>query len=192
MEKTMDLKEQFKYLCDTPSDINEHLPTLYEYAQECDHITEMGVREVVSTYALMMGKPKTLICIDIEHPKECGGPECNARYDFAFEQDTDYTFIEGDTLKIEIDETDMLFIDTLHNYKQLREELVLHGNKARKYLIFHDTTTYGWADELPELSDSPTRGLVPAIKSFQSSNPHWVEEKVFTNNNGLTILKRKQ
>ena len=27
----------------TPSDINEHIPTLVKYASECDHITEMGV-----------------------------------------------------------------------------------------------------------------------------------------------------
>ena len=34
----------FNNLKSTPSDINEHLPTLLRYAQECDHITEMGVR----------------------------------------------------------------------------------------------------------------------------------------------------
>jgi hypothetical protein len=151
----------------------------------------MGVRAVVSTYALLNGKPKTLICIDIKHPNDFNS-SLDGIEKYADEQDTDFTFVQGDTRNIEIDETDMLFIDTLHNYKQLREELVLHGNKARKYLIFHDTTTYGWSDERPDLTDSPTHGLVPAIKSFQSSNPHWVEEKVFTNNNGLTILKRKQ
>ena len=31
--------------CDRYSDIHEHLPTLYKYASECDHVTEMGVRE---------------------------------------------------------------------------------------------------------------------------------------------------
>ncbi len=187
METTMDLKEQFKYLCNNPSDINEHLPTLHEYAQECDHITEMGVRAVVSTYALLHGKPKTLISIDIKHPNDFNS-SLDSIEKYADEQDTDFTFVQGDTRNIEIDETDMLFIDTLHNYNQLREELFLHGNKARKYLIFHDTTLFGWRDE--QSNDSPIQGLIPAIKSFQTLNPHWVEEKVFTNNNGLTILKR--
>ena len=33
-----------KYIekCGTRSDINEHLPTLYEYAKHCTHITEAG------------------------------------------------------------------------------------------------------------------------------------------------------
>ena len=34
------------------SDINEHIPTLLKYAEECDHITEMGVRKGVSLWAL--------------------------------------------------------------------------------------------------------------------------------------------
>ena len=59
------LNEIYEKMCEKPSDINEHLPTLKKYASECDHITEMGVRTVVSTYALMMGKPKKLISIDI-------------------------------------------------------------------------------------------------------------------------------
>ena len=46
------------YRCNLVSDINEHLPTLKRYAEDCDHITEMGVRWLVSTIAFMMGQPK--------------------------------------------------------------------------------------------------------------------------------------
>jgi hypothetical protein len=61
------LEEIYNEKCaDIHSDIFEHLPTLKRYAKECEHITEMGVRWVVSTYALMMGKPKKLISIDIK------------------------------------------------------------------------------------------------------------------------------
>ena len=59
------LQQTYDELCARPSDINEHLPTLKKYAKECEHITEMGVRWVVSTYALLMGKPKKLISYDI-------------------------------------------------------------------------------------------------------------------------------
>jgi hypothetical protein len=55
----------FNNLKSTPSDINEHLPTLLRYAQECDHITEMGVRWVVSTYAFVVASPKKIISIAI-------------------------------------------------------------------------------------------------------------------------------
>ena len=41
------MENKFKTLCETPSDINQHLATLRHYAEECDHVTEFGVRDVV-------------------------------------------------------------------------------------------------------------------------------------------------
>ena len=40
----INLEEKINQLHQTPSDINEHIPTILKYGQECDHITEMGVR----------------------------------------------------------------------------------------------------------------------------------------------------
>lgn len=45
------LHNKYTTLCKNRSDINEHLPTLYEYANKCDSVFETGVRGVVSTYA---------------------------------------------------------------------------------------------------------------------------------------------
>ena len=59
----MTLEEYYDTLCNRGSDINEHLPTLKKYSEECDHITEMGVRWLVSTFAFLMGKPKKLVSI---------------------------------------------------------------------------------------------------------------------------------
>ena len=56
----------------TPSDINEHIPTLIDYASECEHITEMGVRAITSTWAFLGAAPKKLISYDIENPKHYG------------------------------------------------------------------------------------------------------------------------
>jgi hypothetical protein len=50
--------KRYSELCQIPSDINEHLITLKEYSEECDTITEMGVRWIVSTWALLSGNPK--------------------------------------------------------------------------------------------------------------------------------------
>jgi hypothetical protein len=95
----------------------------------------------------------------------------------------------------EIEETDFLFIDTLHAYAQLKKELEMHALKAKKFIAFHDTVSYGERDE-----DNYTgviqkkhekQGLNAAINEFLESNPQWSIEEVFTNNNGLTVLKRK-
>lgn len=185
-EKFTTLEKGYLDRVNTPSDINEHLPTLKKYAEECDHITEMGVRWVVSTFAFMMGKPKTLISIDID-PLEKHGFKLEVIVEMAKENGIDFKFILGDTRKIEIEETDFLFIDTFHVYDQLKAELTLHGNKARKYIGFHDTTSFEFIGE----GNGSFVGLWPAIEEFLSDNPHWEIHERFTNNNGLTILKRK-
>jgi hypothetical protein len=183
------LEEIYNQNCQTPSDINEHLPTLKKYAEECEHITEMGVRWGVSTFALMMGKPTTLKSYDFS---ECG--KASLMYDLAKENGIDFLFQIADTRNIEIEETDFLFIDTLHHYDQLKIELELHANKSRKYIGFHDTTSFEFIGERYTTGDDwfeEGKGLWKAIEEFLEINPHWEIAERYTNNNGLTILKRK-
>lgn len=179
----MILEQHYTTLCQTPSDMNEHLPTLMRYASECSHVTEMGVRAVVSTYGLMMGKPAVMRSYDIV-PIETYGVHRNYLMSLGEENGVDFQFIQANVLHIDIEETDLLFIDTYHTYNQLKDELKLHADKARKYLIFHDTTTFG------EFGEGGVKGLWPAIEEFLEGNGEWQLEKRYTNNNGLTILKR--
>lgn len=169
----------------TPSDINEHLPALRTLAEECNHITEMGVRFVVSTWAFLLAKPKKLISIDIQYYSEI-----EEAIKLAQEEKIDFSFIVGDTTKIEIEETDLLFIDTLHTYGQLKQELNLHAQKVRKYIAFHDTVTFGSADEQGPRTFGP--GLRPAIYEFLENNSQWYIFKDYTNNNGLLVLKKRE
>ena len=177
------LENIYNQRCSMPSDINEHLPTLKKYAEECDHITEIGVRWVVSTFAFIMGKTKKLISIDID-PIEKHGIQTIDLISLAKTAGVEFEFVLGDTTEIEIEETDFLFIDTLHTYTQLKKELALHPSKVKKYIGFHDTTTFAQVGEYKEV------GLWPAIEEFLSSNPEWVIAEKFEKNNGLTILKR--
>ena len=153
------------------SDINEHFPLMLKYGRQSDHITEMGVRDVVSTWGWLASRPKTLICYDYRKSNNIDDV-----YDTAAHLGIDFAFHEADTREIQIEDTDLLFIDTEHNYDQIKAELELHGNKARKFIVFHDT---GWAHEMNR-----------AIKEFMEANPHWVDEEEVTNNNGFKIIKR--
>src|SRR3990167_9651099 len=116
------LLEKYEELCNQPSDINEHLPVLRDYASRCNHITEMGVRGVVSTYAFLMGLPEKLIGYDIGEYKEQVA-ECKA---IAEAEKLNWNFIIADVLQVGIEATDFLFIDTFHTATQLQKELKLH------------------------------------------------------------------
>lgn len=180
----MNISEMYLRNCYNQSDINEHLPALKTYSTGCDLVVEMGVRSIVSTWAFLDARPKKLISIDINHPNTCGG-NLDLVKKLCELENINFEFIQGDTTKMEIPECDLLFIDTWHVYDQLKKELELHSGKVKKYIIFHDTTTFGIVGETPTY-----RGLNFAIEEFLAVNKNWVIEKVYTNNNGLTILKR--
>jgi hypothetical protein len=191
----MTLEEKYKHLVKTESDINEHLPTLKKYAEECEHVTEMGVRWIVSTYAFLVAKPKKMFSIDIQHPLNWGA-SIEQVEEYAKEIGCQYKFWQTNNLEIEIEETDLLFIDTWHSYKQLKAELDLHASKVKKYIILHDTVLFGDKDELNSYNEFgwynelDKKGLTPAINEFLEEHKEWNTHKVYTNNNGLTILKR--
>ncbi len=172
------IEEKYQILCATPSDIYEHLPTLKKYAQQSDFIVELGVRYIVSTWALLAGHPKRLLSVDIEHPSVFGADIMEV-YDLADAEGTSFEFVEKSSLEIELPEHDFLFIDTLHEYNQLFAELTKHHNKVRKFIGMHDTNLAG------------DNGMRQAINDFLDATPEWEIAEHFDNCNGLTVLKRK-
>jgi hypothetical protein len=183
--------------CKTPGDINEHLPTLKKYAEQSEVVTELGVRFGVSTWAFIEARPKKLICCDIHYT--FFKPYEQAIKEKCLEYKIDFSFIPGDSLKIDIEQTDLLFLDTLHTYKQLHGELTRHADKTKKWIILHDTQTYGQEDEsiydhASDLVKNKTgiekQGLINAIDDFLLVNKSWRIKETFTNNNGLTVLEK--
>jgi|688.fasta_scaffold80751_4 hypothetical protein len=172
----MTLDEIYYDKCRTRSDINEHLPVLKEYGEKVNHITEMGVRSIVSTYAFLAAKPKRMISYDIV--------PVDTNHIHSLAPSTEYKFIVGDTRLVDIEPTELLFIDTLHTYEQLKIELGLHAPKTSKFIILHDTETFGVRGE------GGSEGLLKAIDEFLEINPIWTIHLRLKNNNGLTILQR--
>ena len=170
---------EYQWACDTVSDINQHMPMLLELAQQCQHITEMGVRTGVSTRAWLRSDA-VLRSYDIEIHADVA-----KLFDVAQYLGKNAVLHKADTRSIGIDPTDLLFIDTAHKYDQLRTELALHADRAGKFLVFHDTTTFGYVDD-----DGRGPGLMPAITEFLARNSYWKIWYRTENNNGLMVLKR--
>jgi hypothetical protein len=191
----VNLEQKVNELYLNPSDINEHIPTILKYGQECDHITEMGVRWVVSTWAWLACAPKKLISYDLYNPSHWGA-DITPVEETAKAYGLDFEFREQDVLKLDMEETDLLFIDTWHAYDQLKAELELHANKVRKYICFHDTTSFEFHDEPLHHENSwgketSGKGIWPAVEEFlQENQDTWVLKERFTNNNGFTIIER--
>jgi tetratricopeptide (TPR) repeat protein len=171
------LAELYHRSCVTPSDINEHLPVLFGLAKDCRHVTEFGTRTGNSTLAFLAARPEKLVCYD-----QVRFPQVDVLA--ALAGPVGFEFHRADVLARQIEETDLLFIDTWHVYKQLKEELRLHAEKVRRYIVLHDTTTFGEKGET-----EGHRGLWPAVQEFVAHGEFRLKAR-YENNNGLTVLER--
>jgi len=197
----------YNRLCASPSDIHEHLPTLYRYATECESVVECGVRGCISSWALTYGllhnnKPtKSILLNDLTRCNIQGlldaTKDLPIKVNYEWKNDLDIVLPAS---------VDMVFIDTWHVYGHLKRELAKFSKVTKKYIAMHDTTVDGVHGETircgmnaqKQAKDSgyPIEeircGLWKAIEEFLASNPEWKLKERFTNNNGLTILERMQ
>jgi hypothetical protein len=180
----MNIEEKLNYLSIHATDINEHLYTLKRYAEECETVVELGVAKPVSTWAFIAAKPKKLISVDIVHPKQRGSTLDDV-INVCSREGIEFEFRQEDSRTTELPTHDLLFIDTLHKYDVIAKELQMHSTKTKKYIIIHDTITFGSIDEF---GNGP--GLNKAINEFLLSQPQWKVKEIFTNNNGLTVLEK--
>ena len=202
----MDLvKTRYENLCNEPSDIHEHLPTLYKYATECESIIELGVRGCISSWAFINGllnnnsDKKNILLNDIN---ECDINELleatkDLNINIKYEWINDLDLIVNNNV-------DLTFIDTWHIYGQLKRELDKYSIITNKYIIMHDTQVDGIVGETirngwDAVSQSEQSGftieeincgLIRAIDEFLDNNKNWKIREKFDNNNGLTILER--
>ena len=181
----IELKKEYRVARDTVSDINEHLEILKALADEVDHVTEMGTRTGSSTRAFLISNVK-LRAYDLMLDDRV-----SELFTIAQQIGKDVQYTQADVLQIQIEETDLLFIDTWHAYDQLIEELRLHAPKVRKYIAFHDTQTFGTKSET-FMGKGGSNGLLPAIIHYMiESGDQWKFKIHRTNNNGLTVIERR-
>lgn len=199
------LRELYRELCNTPTDIQDFLPALSAYAQQCETIVESGMRGGTSTVAFLVGlldngkAIKKYIGCDLERNK-C----VDALQTAAQESGIDFTFLNGSDLEQSFPPCDLLFIDTWHVYGQLKRELEMFHHLTPR-IILHDTTVDELIGETVRLKTNIigqmrstgwqmgeiVLGLWPAVLEFLVAHPEWEIEARYSHCNGLTILKRR-
>ncbi len=167
----MNLEEKYQLLKETPSDINTHFDTIRKYVEKCDCVVELGVREMVSTYALMANRPGALLSVDVVEPPKENLDEAER---IAKEAGVVFKFFKEDSVYLDVKPIDVLFIDTLHLYSQIVKELWRHAPRVQKYIIFHDS-------HIPEVR--------ACIQDFLF-NQEWKLVEDRTTNTGLCVVKR--
>jgi hypothetical protein len=174
----MDFEKEYLNACERDTDIHEHLPIISELTSQCNHVTELGVGWAQSTRAFLRHN------VEIHSYEFMPQPGIREFFDEAKNAGRNVTLHVDDTRKVNIAETDLMLVDSLHIYEQVQKELELHAGKVRKYLLFHDTTLFA------DRGEFGGKGIWPAVQEFMDSHSEWQLVERRTNNNGLTILKR--
>jgi len=157
------LDEQHARNCSIPSDINEHLPRMVALveAHTPDHIVELGARSGLSTTAWLYGLQGTngrLTSVDISPAPQIG---THANWEHIQGDDTD------PAVMAQVDECDILFIDTSHAYEHTLWELRNWSAKVRSggAIVCHDTNLERpWDPPCPETD--PDFPVASAIVRF--------------------------
>jgi dolichyl-phosphate-mannose--protein O-mannosyl transferase len=163
----MSILTEYARVRDTPSDINQHLSILRDYAWNQEHITEMGVRGVISTWALLAGLPQRMISYDIVHV------DTSLVAEHAASAGIEYEF-RGELAK-HADRIRKNGVIILH-------DTVTYGHQ--------DEPIYAHASPLARPTYAGKSGLLMAIDEFIDANNKWRIELIRQNNNGLTVLRR--
>lgn len=176
----MILNQLYREVSQSCLDLKDHIPHIRGLAEQCQHVTEFGCRDGNSTIALLAGsihgKLKRVVGYD---------PVLTPQVEYlvaTFPQL--FTYKCASSLSERIEPTDLLFIDSLHTYQQLSMELALQVGRVNRWIVIHDTTTYG------NCGEDGGFGLLEAINEFLAENPFWQVHRHYPSNNGLTVLGR--
>lgn len=165
-----------------------------------DTITELGIFQGHSICAFLRGNPKKVIGydIDLSHVNQ------DVLKKFANDKNIELEFYEGDSLQINIQETDLLFLDSRHFYEHVILELQRHAPMTKKYIIVHDVN-YPYDKKvmmwryINDLIKRPKSELVwatytykkvrQAVEEFLNDNKDWTLLEDVKENSGMMILK---
>jgi glycosyltransferase involved in cell wall biosynthesis len=176
--KPLTLDQVFDKFKNIKRDLNEHFDFLKIMASSVDRVTAFEKRKE-SSIPFLAAQPKTYISYQRENdPLQAVLMQVKGN--------TDYKVTHAfNSLTTQIEETDLLWIDTIHSANQIYQELNLHAPKVSRFIIIRSTGTFG---ETAEGSDEP--GLNYGLEEFLEKNPEWFVFKVIPHQYGMTVISR--
>tara|TARA_R110000765_G_scaffold288759_4_gene384972 strand:+ start:4330 stop:6237 length:1908 start_codon:yes stop_codon:yes gene_type:complete len=161
-----------------PRDLEQHMDFLKEISSKCSHVTEISKRKE-SLVALAAGKPKKIVSYNTEgnHPiieqVEKVLPEIQMKL-------SSLPSSEIET----IEKTDLLFIDTIHTYDEMMNELNKFAPMVKRFIVARGTQSNG------EIGEDGGRGILHALRLFMQENPKWSIIEHHEQQYGISVLAR--
>jgi hypothetical protein len=180
--------------CAGATSITPHLPRLRALATGLAVAVEFGVKRGASSSALLMGA-RRVMSFDIAETRE-------AR-ELAVAAGERWAYWIADSITAAVPICDLLFIDSQHDYEQMKAELEAHAYKVQRYLVFHDVVTFGeigangetglhkWTYVRGQSVPLNCLGIRPAIDELMIRDPSWRIAARYNDSHGLLVLERR-
>lgn len=165
----------------TESDFHEHLDTLKDLAAGCGHVSQIGIWGKPSRVALAYHGTAADFPVHFVDYSPAARPEWAELSKHLGDR---FKGVEWPSTGLEIESTDLLFIDTYHTAEETYNLLARHSPKVSHYLVVHTTVTFG------ETGDNGGPGVMWGVRKFLSENRQWTAVRHDKNNHGLIILSR--
>jgi len=153
-------------------DMVPHVEQLKELASHAKVVVEFGLRGGVSTWSMLDGLPENgkLFGVDIDP---------NAHLARRVREDPRFTFIVGDSVKVELPpKADLVMIDSSHEYEQTVRELETAASMDPRVIALHDYLY----EETPDVRR--------AVDEFVDSQEMYAFRTIHPSRWGLAVLRR--
>jgi GT2 family glycosyltransferase len=169
--------DKFEEIKNNRSDINEHLESIYQHTKGCSIAVSLGVSRGYSAFALMLGCQNHITVDPNPNPETLNFLNdyfgCKSK-----------VFIQETSQPIDLEEFDVLFIDYVHTADCVESELKAHAHKVKKFILLHDTCTFG------DIGEDGKEGIKKPITNFLLANEQWRIVYIENKNNGMIILAK--
>jgi GT2 family glycosyltransferase len=169
--------ERFEEIKKNSSDINELVEDIFNHTKGCNIAVSLGIMKGDAAFALLLGCQHH-ISIDSNASRDT----LNFLNDYFGSKSS--SIIQNTYDPIDLEEFDVLFVDSAHTADCVEKELKTHAYKVNKFIIFHDTHTFG------DVGEDGGEGIKKPIYDFLSNNQEWKIIYEANNNNGLIILAK--
>jgi len=136
----------------------KYLPHIREYMQECNSYRELGTNQGASASAVVLENVPFVQLIDKSFSRF--RPWKHYFDSYAEANNIVLNLVESSSLEVNVTrDTDFLFVDSVHKYNHVLEELRLYSPFVNKYIMIHDTVGYP--------------GVGKAVDDFVSKTIEW-------------------
>jgi BarA-like signal transduction histidine kinase len=184
------MMDQYMKLC--IEDPHSMYPILRTISKDCQTIVKIG-GELELLWAIFQGwsesslEKKQVILIDPNPIAELG---VKPFLEVGNILGAELFYLPTHSLYPHIPKRDMLYINTLHTYDQLTQELTMHHANTNKYILLDNTYKYALEGETTGDTQEKVEGIAKAVSEFVAKYPVWNYAKVSCQGKGYILLEK--